>query len=179
MNGAIFYASRYGSTAEYAELIGEATGLQVFDVNNSDANPQDYDYLVLGSPILYFKLLIKVWLHRHAKRIASKPIILFSVSGAGEGPKLDSWISKSLPEVLRGKVTHISLRGRQRPADLNWVDFLMLKIAGLMNPDRKIAKDELSGFDYFDPASIAPVVAQIESQRRKPSDQFSIAAAMI
>lgn len=32
MNGAIFFASKYGSTAQYAEWIAEATDLPMFDV---------------------------------------------------------------------------------------------------------------------------------------------------
>ena len=29
MNGAVFYATKYGSTAEYAKWIGDATGLPI------------------------------------------------------------------------------------------------------------------------------------------------------
>ena len=51
MNGAIFYTTRYGSTAQYAKWISEATGLPAFDVNGPRSNPSEYDFLILGSPI--------------------------------------------------------------------------------------------------------------------------------
>ena len=35
MKGAIFFASKYGSTAQYSNWLAEATGLPVFDVNNA------------------------------------------------------------------------------------------------------------------------------------------------
>jgi hypothetical protein len=38
MKGAIFFSSKYGSTAQYANWIGEATGLPVFDVKDAKAD---------------------------------------------------------------------------------------------------------------------------------------------
>ncbi|MHA6262338.1 flavodoxin domain-containing protein [Arenibacterium sp. CAU 1754] len=161
MNGAIFYQSKYSSTANYAQWIGEATGLPVFDVTNPGADPSDYDFLVLGSPILYFKLLFRKWVHRNAAAITSRPTILFSVSGAGPGPKLDSWLAKCLPEDVVAHVHHVGLRGRSNHDDLGWFDWLMLLVWGMMNPDRKSARDEQHGFDYMDKSSIQPIVEMI------------------
>ena len=56
MKGAIFFSTKYGSTAQYANWIGEATGLPVFNVKDADADLSTYDFLILGSPILYYKL---------------------------------------------------------------------------------------------------------------------------
>ena len=98
MTGAIFYSSKYGSTEQYANWIGKATGLPVFNVKDANINPTKYDFLILGSPIIYYKLSIRKWVKRHLLSIDSKPIIFFSVSGAPAGPKLDGWIADSLPE---------------------------------------------------------------------------------
>jgi menaquinone-dependent protoporphyrinogen IX oxidase len=161
MNGAMFYASRYGSTAQYARWIAEATGLPSFDVKTANADPSRYDFLVLGSPVIYHRLMFHRWVKRNLSSIRNRPAILFSVSGAGAGPKLDAWIGSSLPAGLISHMQHVALRGRQTPADLTWYDRLMLIIGGLMNRDPVAAKEELQGFDFMDRSSIEPIVGMV------------------
>jgi len=158
MNGAIFYATSYGSTAEYADWISKATSLPAFDVGKQGAKPSDYDFLVIGSPVIYHKLLFHKWAKRHEDALCGRPLLLFSVSGAGAGKKLDGWIAGCLPARLIAHFDHVALRGRQNPRDLNWYDRMMLIIGGLMNPDPVASREEMKGFDYMDKASIAPIV---------------------
>lgn len=161
MDGAIFFATKYGSTAQYAEWISAATGLPAFDVKTSKVDPLGYDFLVLGSAVIYFKPIIHQWVKRHLAGIEKKPVVLFTVSGAPAGPKLDRWIAKNLPQSLVMRMQHIALRGRQIPGELALFDRVMLSIAGLMNPDRKVAQEEMLGFDYMDKTSIGPVVERV------------------
>ncbi len=161
MNGAIFFASKYGSTAQYAAWISEATGLPVFDVKNTTADPSTYDYLILASPVLYFRLFIGKWVRRNLTKIETKPIIMVTVSGAPAGPKLTAWIGKSLPEDFVSRMRHFALRGRQKPKDLTWYDWIMMRIGAKMNPDPGARKEELGGFDFMDKPSIDPIVAQV------------------
>ena len=130
MNGAIFYATRYGSTGDYARWIAQATGLPTHDINAGDADPADFRFLVLGSPVIYHKLLFSKWVARHRDAIASKPVILFTVSGAPAGAKLDGWIADSLPQDLIRRMHHVALLGRQDPNELTWIDRIMLIIGG-------------------------------------------------
>ncbi|MDH3262653.1 MAG: flavodoxin domain-containing protein [Paracoccaceae bacterium] len=161
MNGAIFFSSRYGSTAQYARWIADATGLPAFDVKGAEADPSGYDFLVLGSPIIYHRLIIHKWVKRNLASIANRPAILFSVSGAGAGPKLDAWIGHSLPAGLIADLQHFALRGRQNPNELTWFDRSMLIIGGLMNRDRVAGREEMQGFDFMDRSSIEPIVERI------------------
>jgi len=50
---------------------------------------------------------------------------------------------------------------RQDPRELSRFDRIMLIIGGLMNPDRKAAREETHGFDYMDKGSIRPIVERI------------------
>lgn len=162
MKGAIFIASKYGSTAQYANWIGEATSLPVFNIKDTQANPSQYDFLVLGSPIIYYKLLNRKWLKANLSIIEKKTSILFTVSGAPAGSKLDGWIANSnLPTTFISQMYHIALLGRQRPEELTWYDRMMLKIGGMRNPDPVAKKEELEGFDYMDKNSIEPIVELI------------------
>ncbi|MGI9543912.1 MAG: flavodoxin domain-containing protein [Cyclobacteriaceae bacterium] len=162
MKGAIFFSSKYGSTGQYANWIGEATGLPVFDVKDANADPSQYDFLVLGSPIIYYKLLNRKWVKRNWSAIENIPIIFFTVSGAPAGPKLNRWFAQSLPENMTSQMKHVALRGRQKPEELSMYDRLMLKIGAMKNKDPQAKKEELEGFDYMDKSSIQPIVSLVE-----------------
>ncbi len=164
--GAIFYTSKYGSTARYAEWISEATGLPTFDVKATHVDPSAYDFVVVGSPIIYFKLWLHKWAKRNQRALQSRPCVLFSVSGAGPGLKLDSWIANCLPQDLVNHVEHVALRGRQDPRVLSRFDRMMLIIGSLMNRDPQARKQERRGFDFVNKSSIAPIVTKIRELQR-------------
>ena len=169
MDGAVLYATKYGSTAEYANWIGQATGLPVFDVRKEAVDPNEFDFLILATPVIYYKLLITDWVQRNLSKLARKPIIMVTVSGAPPGPKLDAWVGDSLPAEFIANATHVGLRGRQIPGDLTWFDRAMLIIAAWKNPDPVASQEELNGFDYMDKDSIAPVVALANAYKLRES----------
>tara|TARA_R110000824_G_scaffold48565_8_gene137103 strand:+ start:614 stop:1141 length:528 start_codon:yes stop_codon:yes gene_type:complete len=162
MNGAIFYATRYGSTAQYADWISAATGIPAFDVSNADADPSDYDFVVIGAPVIYHKLAIRNWVRQKMPSFETRPVVFFTVAGAPAGSKLDGWIANSLPSALIQRMNHFALRGRQNPKDLSCFDRMMLIIGGLKNRDRVAGREELEGFDYMDKAGIEPIVKAIQ-----------------
>ena len=162
MKGAIYFSTKYGSTKEYAEWIAEASGLPVYNVLNKHPDPSDFDFLVIGSPIIYYKLSIHKWIKENIHKIEDKHVIFFSVSGAPSSEKLSRWIKESLPESLVDSMDHVALRGRQIPRELTMYDRIMLQIAGRFNKDPQAAKEELKGFDYMDENSIGPILKLIE-----------------
>jgi len=162
MKGAIFFSSKYGSTQQYANWIGEATGLPVFDSDDTKVDPSTFDFLIIGCPIIYYKLYNRKWMLKNWLAIAEKPIVFFTVSGAPAGPKLDKWFANSLPAHMASKIKYIALRGRQKPAELTLFDRLMLQIAGRFNKDKQAGKEELEGFDYMDQSSIEPILKLVE-----------------
>ncbi|MBC8754108.1 hypothetical protein H2O64_05460 [Kordia sp. YSTF-M3] len=162
MKGAIFFSTKHGSTAQYANWIGEATGFPVFDVNDAKADPSKYDFLILGSALIFYRLTIRKWVKANLADLEGRSKILFSVSGAGAGSKLNQWVAASLPESLLSKMNHVALRGRMNPAKLSWVLRQIMKIGALLNPNRKASKEEREGFDYVDKSSIEPILKLIE-----------------
>ena len=170
MNGAVLYATKYGSTAQYAGWIGDATRMPVWNVNTKDVDLEKYDFFVIATPVIYYKLLIADWMRENLAKLNGKPIIMVTVSGAPPGPKLDAWVGDSLPADFVGTIKHVALRGRQIPSELTWYDRAMLIIAAWKNPDPVASKEELNGFDYMDKSSIAPVVAMADALKsRTPS----------
>lgn len=158
MKGAIFFSGKYGSTEQYANWISEATGLPVFDIKDPNADPSKYEYLILGSSILYFRLSIRKWIKANGSKLENKTKILFSVSGAGPSDKLQRWVSASLPTNLASQMEHVALRGRLDHTKVNWVVKVMLWMGSLFNRDPEASKDERYGFDYMDKDSIEPII---------------------
>lgn len=171
MKGAIFFASKYGSTAKYASWIADETDLPTFYADGWITNASALDFLVLISPIYYYKPLMLDWIKRNAAIIESKPFVFVTVSGAPPGAKLDRWLRDCLPPEFLARMQHVALQGRQDPKELGWVHWIMLKIAALFNPDREAAREEALGFDYVNQESIAPAVALIEGL--KASEAFA------
>jgi len=167
MKGAIFYSTKYGSTEQYAIWLGEATSLPVFNVKEKSAIPADYDFLVIGAPIIYYKLYNRHWMKRNWSSMENKSIVFFTVSGAPPGEKLAKWFNNSLPKNMIANMQHVGLQGRQKPEELTWFDRGMLQIAAKFNKDRKAAREEGEGFDYMDRSSIEPIVKIVRQWQSK------------
>jgi menaquinone-dependent protoporphyrinogen IX oxidase len=162
MKGAIFFSGKYGSTKQYAHWISEATGLPVFDIKDSRMDLSKFDYLVLGSSVQFYKLTNRKWVKKNIQHLKTKSKILFTVSGAEGGPKLDRWVAKSIPGHLLSKMDHVALQGRLDHSQLSWGLRQIMRIGALLNPDPDASKDERYGFDYVDKSSIAPIVQLIK-----------------
>lgn len=180
MNGAIFFSSKYGSTERYANWISDRTGLPVFNIPNTRADPSEYDFLVIGSPIYYYKTLIRKWVKKHLVDFEKKPVIFFTVSGAPAGPQLDGWIANCLPASFISRAKHVALRGRLQHDEISLFHSLILKFAASRNKDPEARKEELEGFDYMDRSSIDPIVKfirQFQLGETKVSSQQELSQA--
>ncbi len=161
MKAAIFFSGKYGSTEQYANWIGEATGLPVFDIKDSIADPSKYDYLILGSSIIFFKLTIRKWVKANLSKLNGRSKLLFSVSGAGPSVKLERWVASSFPSGLLSQMEHVALRGRLDHSILNWWFRKFMWVGSLLNPDPDASRDERYGFDYVDKKTIEPIIKLI------------------
>ncbi|MEZ6001498.1 flavodoxin domain-containing protein [Hyphomonas sp.] len=161
MKGAIFYSGQYGSTAQYADWISEATGLPVFNVKQASVDPSEFDFVVLGSSVIIYKLTIRKWVTRHLPALLKRPVLLYTVSGAAPGPKLDGWVNDSLPASLVSHAERFGFQGKLDMDSVGWWTRTVLKIGAMMNKDPEGRKDELHGFDYMDKSAIDPLVARI------------------
>ena len=150
MKGAIIFSGQYGSTEQYANWIDEACDLPVFNTEAPYADLSDYDYLVLGSSVIVYKLTIRKWVKKHLPELLDKPVILFTVSGSPAGPELDQRVANSLPEKLVSHMEHFALRGRMNPKTVTRWHRILLRIGAWANKDPQAKKEELEGFDYMD-----------------------------
>ena len=87
MNGAIFYSGRYGSTEEYSQWISEETGLPAFHIDDPRGDPTRYDFVVVGSSVVFYKATIRDWVKERWPELKDRLAVLFTVSGAPPGPR--------------------------------------------------------------------------------------------
>ena len=163
MKTAIFYTGKFGSTQQYAQWLSEATGFSVFDLNQENPNPDDYDALILGSSIIVRKLTISKWLIANWNSIKEKPVLLFTVSGTKPGhPDLKKWLQDNLPQSIINKIKYIPLRGRLNLKTLPFLVRLTLKIGAMIEKDPNAKKRMRQGFNYMDKSSIAPILRWVK-----------------
>lgn len=167
MKGAIFFSGKYGSTEQYGQWISKATGLPVFDIKDPSVDPAKYDFLVLGSSILYFRLSNRKWIKENLDTLEDRAKVLFSVSGAGPGKKLERWVVKSVPVELLSKMEHIALRGKLDHSKVSWMVKIILWMGSLFNSSSEGRRDERYGFDYMDKSSIEPIVKLVQRHQAK------------
>ncbi len=165
LRGAILFMGKYGATRQYADWIGEATNLPVFDLDREQPDLADLDFLILGSSVYLSKLYLRHWLRDNWPAIKDKAVMLFSVSGsAADHPDLEAALNASLTPEMRQTMEYVPLRGRLDHQQLPWWLRPVLKLAGRMQKDEETRDRMIHGFDKMDKNKIGPIVTWAEEQ---------------
>ncbi len=174
MKAAIFYTGKFGSTRQYAQWLGESTGLPVFDLRRENPDVLQYDLLILGTSIVVGKPMITKWIKTHWEELWGRKLLLFSVSGTEPGhPDLNTWMQSHLGDEILSQMEYIPLRGRLIPSELPWWVRLVLKMGARVIKDPEAKKRMSEGFDYMDRNSLGPILdwykRQIAPKAKKPA----------
>lgn len=131
--GLIVYAGKYGSTAQYAAWLSEATDFPAFAREDLPADWQTRDPLIVGSAVYGGQLRLRHWLHQVLPEQTRARVLLYSVSGlAPESPWLQRLIRFNLGSLQNRLSAYHGLPGRLIHAELDAGDRLLLKCeAGL------------------------------------------------
>ena len=145
----IYYSTKYGSTQEIAENLGEKLGIPSKNVMYvKDGSELDqYDLLILGSPIYFDDIHadMKHFLTSFFIKIGGKKLITFAVYGATKG-HLDRDYAKTFAEYFSpAPVLSLKFLGRATKESLSQDDFRKLEVFY-----RNRLNSELADFDYFD-----------------------------
>lgn len=112
----VAYASKYGSTAEIAEKIGEVLSQNNLNVTVLEADKVSdvtaYDAVVLGSAVYAGSWLkdAATLLENSEKFLATKPVWFFSSGPTGEGNPVDIMHGWRFPEALEKVAERIKPR---------------------------------------------------------------------
>lgn len=136
MNTIIIYASKYGSTRQYAEWLGHETGYDAINIKDIDPKTiSGYERIIVGSSVHMGRLDISSWLKKHWNLMADKSVILFSVNGTppDQREELQKILDFSLPTHILDRVNYFPLQGRLIYAELNFWHKLLVKMMKKMD----------------------------------------------
>lgn len=149
MKTLILFASRWGSTEQYADWIAEAAGncevKALADFDYTDVN--NCDKIVVGSRTYMGQISATKFLTTNWGVLSQKPVFLFTV-GMIPMDKPDSQKAfLQIPEKIRKELKgHVKLPGKIDLDKISWLDKLIVKA---MNPKK---------LDIMDKSKIQPVV---------------------
>lgn len=167
MKAAIIYSGKFGSTRQYAQWLGEVTGLPVFDIRKEPPEPWFYDLLILGTSVIVGKPTISGWIKKNWHQLRGRKLLLFSVSGTAPGhPDLPIWMYRHLGEGIMGNLKYLPLRGSLKLSELPWWVRLILKVAAKVTKDPDAKKRMSVGFDHTNRNSLEPIFKWYREQTR-------------
>ena len=170
MKGIIIYKTKYGATEKYADLISDKTNLKAVSADDISIHKLDkYDYIIIGSPLYCFGLLLKGWIKKNEKELLRKKIFLFSVGGtpAEEKEALEKTIKRSISREMYKHIKYYHFRGVFKFEKLSFIDKLLMRIIMLLEK-REIAKRKMrEGFELIDKAYIGSLINDLKKLKEK------------
>ena len=162
----VIYATKYGSTREYASLIARKLGTELLSASEAPFEVvSGADFIVLGSPIYAYSVLpeMEEFLEKNRDILVEKPVAAFVVCGdtmwnprVGEGGDKNL---RKLTDLMGSEPFAVAvLGGRMRMEELDDVDG-----PRIMAFYERIGREPL-GFDRMDPAAASSFVENIRRQ---------------
>ena len=166
--GLVVFASKYGSTAEYAHLMAEK--LHTEALRASEANSEAVygaDYIVLGSPIYSYSVLpeMEEFLEKQRETLIGKLLAAFVVCGdARWNPNAEEGGNKNLKKLTRFLPSEpfavAVLGGRMRMEELDEEDGRRIRAF------RERTGREPTGYDRMELEKVEPFVEEIKKVLR-------------
>jgi len=164
----VIYATKYGSTLEYASLIAQKLHTQALRASEAPFEVvSGADFIVLGSPIYAYSVLpeMEKFLEKNRDILVGKPIAAFVVCGdtmwnpvAGEGGNRNL---EKLTRLLPSEPFAVAiLGGRMRMEELDDEDGPRIRAFY-----ERIGR-EATGFDRMEMGSVDPFVEEIKKVLR-------------
>lgn len=149
MKGIIIYNSKYGSTRQYGEWLGE--NLQLPLVHTAAISKEElagFDYFIIGSAVYMGKLSTRHWLRDNLPWLSRKRIFFFQVAGTPveEAEKRNAYDRDSIPPELAANSHSFYLPGRLQTGKLGWKDRLIVKMMHFLT--KKKGAQQRAGLDY-------------------------------
>jgi menaquinone-dependent protoporphyrinogen oxidase len=136
----VFYASRYGSTAEVARIIADRlTGnVDVVSLAGTESiDPESTDAIVIGTPVFAGRMprVVRRFIDRNRHALTRLPVVLF-VTCLYTGDRAAAQLADNVPGWLVAHATPAHyVGGRVRLDQLRWLDRVVLQRSGVLSGD--------------------------------------------
>ena len=165
MKGIIIFASKYGSTAEYASLMAQKLGTEALRASEATSETvSGADFIVLGSPIYSYSVLpdMEVFLEKNKEVLSEKPLAAFVVCGDSMwNPKAGEGGNKNLVKLTRflpsEPIAVAVLGGRLRMEELDEEDGPKIRAF------RKRTGREHTGYDRMEEGGALDFINEIKN----------------
>ncbi len=163
----VVYASKQGSTKQYADWIAEDLSARAIGFTAARrADIEAADTVILGSAVRMGSLVLRNWIAENWPALSAKRLILFSVSGTPPGDEkgLRQILEHSLSPDMIARMSWVPLHGRLTIATLPLPLRLIMKAAARPRPDSGkgsaagSAEAPMREFDGVSRESIAPIL---------------------
>jgi len=156
----VIYCTRYGSTAEVAEALGDGLGIPVKKVTDfkSNADLEPYDLIFLGAPIYYDDVLddMKKFTHAFYPVLDEKKKILFTVFGAIKGHLQRDYADNFAKSFTKAPLITINFLGRATKDTMSVDDYEFLEFFYTNRLNLP-----LQDFDYFGSNDLPAAIEKI------------------
>jgi menaquinone-dependent protoporphyrinogen IX oxidase len=157
MSGLVVFASKYGSTAEYASLMAQKLGTGALRASEAPSEVVSRaDFVVLGSPIYSYSVLpeMEIFLEMNIEVLAEKPLAAFVVCGdAMWNPKAGEGGNKNLEKLTRflpsEPLAVAILGGRMRMEELDEEDGPKIRAFRERTGRKNTGYDRMESVDPF------------------------------
>ena len=173
MKVVVLYKSKYGSTRQYAEWLGESLQAPVFSIDGfSPSELAKYDLVIIGGWIRVGKITCAEFVIQNWEALKDKQVAVYSVSATKPGePEVLEFYKSSFPDHMREKIRFFPLWGRFQSA--NTADkFLMLvpktalRIKLLLAPTEGVRsryRGITERFDHVERSALQPLIEYCKS----------------
>src|SRR3989344_7706268 len=165
---AVIYASKYGSTKQYAEWIAETLPADI--VSLDEVRPEDlkkYDLIIAGGWMRVGKIMCADFIIDNWEMLKEKKVVVFSVSATRPTePVIQQFFEGSFPSTIHAQVRFFPLWGRFSEVDMA-DKFLMLvprtplSLKLLLAPSEESKsryKEITQSFDHVERTSLQPLL---------------------
>ncbi len=177
MPALVLYKSKYGSTKQYAEWIGEALQAPVRSIDSvQEGELKEAGTVIIGGYVWVGKITAAPFLQKHWNILQGKRVALFSVSGSKpDDPEVQKYVEASLPADIHAAIRFFPLWGRHGKLDLRdrfmmWFPRTALRSkvrSGKTEAEREKARQDLAAItdmsDHVKRSAVEPIVTWAQS----------------
>ena len=162
----IVFKGKYGSTAQYAEWLGQLLQIPVYGHEEiSNARLNEYDLVIAGGSVYVGKIQIAKWLNERKNILRNKNLFLFVVcaSPLTKSEEQQQLLTKNIDKGLLQLLRAFYLRGRLIKQNLSFLDRFVLHMGAALQKTRADKNRMLTDFDDVKKENLNELIEAIKA----------------
>jgi menaquinone-dependent protoporphyrinogen IX oxidase len=157
MPGIIIYASRYGSTREYATWLQEETGYELYDVKHAPKDFDAYDTVVVATSIMAGRPRLARWIQERWPALRGKRVAVLLVNVTADPAARAQIVPTALPDIAP-HLAVFPVGGRYDVERMGGFDRFMIKTVAKMEKRPEVRAELLETRDLVNRENLREIV---------------------